>query len=436
MRRLFREHPEACDATLLVAERCEVALRAAGGPLHGALPRARRRDGGVLVPRRGRARPGRALPRRDHRPGPAAGRVRAGRDHLEGLRELLPRRRRLHQLVQAQRDPGRPGPRLRRGSLAAYAMRITELDPLEHGLIFERFLNPERESMPDFDVDFDDRRRGEVIKYVTDKYGADHVAQIVTYGTIAAKQALKDSARVLGHPFAMGDRLTKVMPDPAQGHHMHLADVLDPTAERYNEAAELRTIIGNDPEVRAVFDTAVGLEGPEAAVGRPRRRRHPLERAPARRHPDHEAGAGRPDHHAVRLSGVRGARPREDGLPRAAQPHDHRRRARQHRGEPRRPSGPRGAGVHRRGDVPAALQRGHARGVPARLRAAALAPEAHEAGQLRRHLRRHRALPSRPDGRGLAHELRAAQETASSRSRRSTPSSPSRSPTSSRRATA
>src|SRR5690606_29401742 len=147
------------------------------------------------------------------------------------------------------------------GSIAAYAMRITDLDPLEHGLIFERFLNPERESMPDFDVDFDDRRRGEVIKYVTEKYGSDHVAQIVTYGTIAAKQALKDAARVLGHPFAMGDRLTKAMPDPAQGHHMHLADVLDPSAERYHEAKDLRDIIETDPEARTVFDTAVGLEG-------------------------------------------------------------------------------------------------------------------------------------------------------------------------------
>ena len=79
------------------------------------------------------------------------------------------------------------------GSMAAYAMRITDLDPLQHGLIFERFLNPDRVSMPDFDVDFDDRRRGEVIQYVTEKYGDERVAQIVTYGTIKAKQALKDA---------------------------------------------------------------------------------------------------------------------------------------------------------------------------------------------------------------------------------------------------
>src|SRR5690625_5401552 len=88
-----------------------------------------------------------------------------------------------------------PGRGSAAGSMAAYAMGITDLDPLEHGLIFERFLNPERVSWPDVDVDFDERRRGEVIKYVTDKYGSDKVAQIVTYGTIKAKQALKDASR-------------------------------------------------------------------------------------------------------------------------------------------------------------------------------------------------------------------------------------------------
>ena len=85
-------------------------------------------------------------------------------------------------------------------SMCAYAMGITGLDPLEHGLIFERFLNPERPSMPDIDVDFDERRRGEVLRYVTDKYGDDRISQVVTYGTIKAKQAVKDSSRVLGYP--------------------------------------------------------------------------------------------------------------------------------------------------------------------------------------------------------------------------------------------
>jgi DNA polymerase-3 subunit alpha len=144
--------------------------------------------------------------------------------------------------------------------MAAYALGITELDPLKHGLIFERFLNPERPSLPDFDVDFDERRRGEVIRYVTDKYGADHVAQIVTYGTIKAKQAINDAARVLNFPYALGERLTKVMPPPIQGRDMGLTGVFDPTDERYGEASELRAMVAADADAEKVVDTARGLE--------------------------------------------------------------------------------------------------------------------------------------------------------------------------------
>ena len=147
------------------------------------------------------------------------------------------------------------------GSMAAYAMRITDLDPLQHGLIFERFLNPDRVSMPDFDVDFDERRRGEVIRYVTDKYGDDRVAQIVTYGTIKAKQAVKDASRVLGYPFAMGDRITKVMPPPVMGKDVPLSGIFDPEHKRYGEAGEFRALYDSDPEVQKVVDTAKGLEG-------------------------------------------------------------------------------------------------------------------------------------------------------------------------------
>ncbi|MDQ1718667.1 MAG: polymerase subunit alpha [Pseudonocardiales bacterium] len=147
------------------------------------------------------------------------------------------------------------------GSMAAYAMRITDLDPLKHGLIFERFLNPDRVSMPDFDVDFDERRRGEVIRYVTDKYGDDRVAQIVTYGTIKAKQAVKDAARVLGYPFAMGDRITKVMPPPVMGKDVPLSKIFDTGHERYGEGGEFRALYDADPEVKKVVDTAQGLEG-------------------------------------------------------------------------------------------------------------------------------------------------------------------------------
>ncbi|NTV39117.1 MAG: DNA polymerase III subunit alpha, partial [Demequinaceae bacterium] len=147
------------------------------------------------------------------------------------------------------------------GSMAAYAMGITDLDPIVHQLYFERFLNPERESKPDFDIDFDERRRGEVIRYVTDKYGEDKVAQIVTYGTIKAKQALKDSARVLGKPYALGEQLTKAYPEPQQGRDLSLSAVFDPKHDRYNEGGDFRALIEADPEAREVADMALGLEG-------------------------------------------------------------------------------------------------------------------------------------------------------------------------------
>ena len=153
-----------------------------------------------------------------------------------------------------------PGRGSAAGSLAAYATGITDLDPLQHGLIFERFLNPERVSMPDVDVDFDERRRGEVIRYVTDRYGEERVAQIVTYGTIKAKQALKDASRVLGYPFSMGERLTKAMPPPVMGKDIPLAGIFDPAHPRHGEAEEFRQLHAGDPEVAKVVETARGLE--------------------------------------------------------------------------------------------------------------------------------------------------------------------------------
>jgi len=144
--------------------------------------------------------------------------------------------------------------------MAAYAMGITELDPLANGLFFERFLNEERPSLPDFDVDFDERRRGEVIKYVTDKYGADRVAQIVTYGTIKAKQALKDATRVLGYPYPLGEKLTKAMPPAVLGKELTLAQMYDPDSQRYAEGEEFRSLVKDDPDNARVLETARGLE--------------------------------------------------------------------------------------------------------------------------------------------------------------------------------
>jgi DNA polymerase-3 subunit alpha len=154
-----------------------------------------------------------------------------------------------------------PGRGSAAGSLVAYAMGITDLDPLPHGLIFERFLNPERVSMPDIDVDFDEHGRADVIRYVTQKWGADRVAQIVTYGTIKAKAAIKDASRVLGNPYALGDRVTKAFPPPVMGKDIPLSAIHDEEHPRYTEAGELRTMYDSEPDVKQVIDTAKGIEG-------------------------------------------------------------------------------------------------------------------------------------------------------------------------------
>jgi DNA polymerase-3 subunit alpha len=154
-----------------------------------------------------------------------------------------------------------PGRGSAAGSIVSYAMGITDLDPIAFGLMFERFLNPERISMPDIDIDFDERRRGDVIRYVTEKYGDDRVAQIITYGTIKAKAAVKDSARVLGFPYALGDRITKAFPPMVLGKDLPLSGVFDSDNPRYGEAGEIRALYEAEPEVKQVLETARGLEG-------------------------------------------------------------------------------------------------------------------------------------------------------------------------------
>jgi len=162
-----------------------------------------------------------------------------------------------------------PGRGSAAGSLVSYALRITDLDPLRYGLIFERFLNPGRRQLPDIDMDFDERYRGEMIRYVADRYGSDHVAQIVTFSTIKGRQALRDSARVLGLPYAVGDRVAKAMPPPILGREATLAQALEPPGEGaetvvrdfFANAAGLRELHAGDPDSRRVIDTARGLEG-------------------------------------------------------------------------------------------------------------------------------------------------------------------------------
>lgn len=162
-----------------------------------------------------------------------------------------------------------PGRGSAAGSIVSYCLRITDIDPLAYGLIFERFLNPGRKTMPDIDMDFDDRYRGEMIRYAAEKYGEDRVAQIITFSTIKGKQAIRDAARVLGHPYAMGDRVAKAMPPSILGKDATLDQVLSAPAsgaaselkDWYSNARGLRELYDGDPGVREIVDAALGLEG-------------------------------------------------------------------------------------------------------------------------------------------------------------------------------
>jgi DNA polymerase-3 subunit alpha len=162
-----------------------------------------------------------------------------------------------------------PGRGSAAGSIVAYCLGITKLDPIEYGLIFERFLNPGRRQMPDIDMDFDERYRSEVIRYCAERYGTDHVAQIITFSTIKGRQAIRDAARVLGHAYSLGDRVAKQMPTAILGKEATLTQCLeqpgadDEQAVRdwYVGAAGLREMYEADPDVREVVDTARGLEG-------------------------------------------------------------------------------------------------------------------------------------------------------------------------------
>jgi DNA polymerase III subunit alpha len=167
-------------------------------------------------------------------------------------------------ICQYARDSGiwvGPGRGSATGSMVAYVTGITELDPIEHSLLFERFLNPERISMPDVDLDFDERRRGDMIRYVTQKYGEDNVSLIITYMTIKSKAAVKDANRILGYPFALGEKITKAFPAAVMGKEIPLSAIHDKDHDRHAEAAELRTLYDQDPDVKKVIDTARGIEG-------------------------------------------------------------------------------------------------------------------------------------------------------------------------------
>ena len=259
MRQVFADLPEACDNTLAVAERCSVSFEH-----RDLLPKFPVPDGWT-EDMYFRTEVYRGLQRRYPRGIP--------RDRIERAEYEL-------QVIQAMgfvsyflvvadfighaKSSGirvGPGRGSAAGSLVSYALDITDLDPIEHRLMFERFLNPERVSMPDIDIDFDDRRRGEVIEYVARKWGVEHVAQIATFGYIKAKAAIKDGSRALGYGYDVGDSLTKVFPAPIMGKDASLACIFDPEHERYGDAAKVRSEYHRNPEAKSVIDAALGVEG-------------------------------------------------------------------------------------------------------------------------------------------------------------------------------
>ena len=260
MRDLWSDYPEACDNTLLIAERCDVTFNEGANLMPQADVPAGESEESWLVKEV-------EIGLAKRYPLGVPDNVRQQAHYELGVISqmgfpgyfLV-----VADLVQHAKNNGirvGPGRGSAAGAMIAYALGITDLDPIEHGLLFERFLNPERISMPDIDIDFDERRRADMIRYATEKYGEERVAQIVTYGSIKAKAAIKDSARVLGMPYAVGDRITKAMPPAVMGKDITLAGAFDPKDPRYSEAGEFRALYEADPEVRTVVDTAKGLEG-------------------------------------------------------------------------------------------------------------------------------------------------------------------------------
>ena len=260
MRELFRDIPEACDNTLLIAERCNVKLREGENLMPAfAVPTGESEDSWL----RKEAERGLHAKFGDRLSDEYTQRLNYELDvmlkmgfpgYFLVVADLVDHAKK----VGIRVGPGRGSAA---GSLVAYVLGITGLDPIEHGLLFERFLNPERISMPDIDLDFDERRRGEMIKYATEKYGQDRVAQIITYGTIKSKQSIKDATRVLGYPYVIGEKLTKALPPSVMGKDISLSGVFDAKDPRYGEAGEFRELYNSDADSMKVVDLAKGLEG-------------------------------------------------------------------------------------------------------------------------------------------------------------------------------
>ena len=250
---LFADLPEAVENTVEIARRCAfrprkrkpILPRFAEDEVEELRRQAREGLEARLAVDPAR-RAGRGLPR--------AARVRARRDRGHGLPRLLPDRRRLHQVGEgARRSRSAPAAARARARLVAYALTITDLDPLRYGLLFERFLNPERISMPDFDIDFCMDRREEVIAYVQERYGRDRVAQIITFGALLSKAAVRDVGRVLQMPYGQVDRLSKLIP---------MEGVKPVSIEKaLAEEPRLREEARRDPQVARLLEIAQAIEG-------------------------------------------------------------------------------------------------------------------------------------------------------------------------------
>jgi DNA polymerase-3 subunit alpha len=253
MAQAFAQWPEAIASTLEIAERCDVELEldrqliprypTPGGETEGEYLRSMVHAG--LRNRYGDPPPADAIERAEYELDVIE------RMGFSGYFLIV------WDFVKYAKDSGiavGPGRGSAAGSIVAYSLQITDVDPLRYDLLFERFLNPERVSMPDIDIDFSVRGRERVIRYVTDKYGKESVAQIVTFGKMFPRAATRDAARVLGHDYGAGDRLAKLIPDPIMGRPPSFEDCL--------KAGEpLRAEVDRDPEARRIVDVARGLEG-------------------------------------------------------------------------------------------------------------------------------------------------------------------------------
>ncbi len=270
MRYLFRDYPEACDNSLWIAERADVTIEFGKPQLPNfPIPEGFTDDAQYL----------------DHLTWEGA-KMRWGDDLPSAAIERIAYELQVIKnmgfasyflivwdLIKHAKDTGiRVGPG--RGSAAgcavAYCLKITDLDPIKYDLLFERFLNPSRISMPDIDMDFDSRYRDEMIRYAAERYGRDHVAQIITFGTIKARNAVRDAARVLGFPYGVGDKVAKAMPPLVMGRDTPLRYCFEENpkyADGYKAASELRAMYDADPDVKRVVDVAKGLEGLKRSDG-------------------------------------------------------------------------------------------------------------------------------------------------------------------------